>query len=144
MNNWKVISATAVIFGAGVITGGLLVNYAHNSKPAKAHKAAVAHPSGANPSGHSADAMQVRAPEMLSRQFLQRLDEGLHLSADQHGAIQKIIADGQNLMRKVIFYSRLEIRDILAPEQQKQFDEMVKRPLRRAIFNTNAPPPNAP
>ncbi len=27
MNSWKVILATVVIFGAGVLTGGLLVNY---------------------------------------------------------------------------------------------------------------------
>ena len=28
MNSWKVILATLVIFGAGVVTGGLLVSYA--------------------------------------------------------------------------------------------------------------------
>ena len=33
MNNWKVIFATAVIFGAGVVTGGLLVNYVTYSHP---------------------------------------------------------------------------------------------------------------
>jgi len=45
--------------------------------------------------------------------------------------------------------SRLEIREALAPDQQKQFDELMKRQFRKPIFNTNAPsalPPatNAP
>jgi hypothetical protein len=35
---WKVILATLVIFGTGVITGGLLVNYTNHTAPA-------AHPS---------------------------------------------------------------------------------------------------
>ena len=37
MNNWKVIFATVVIFGAGVITGGLLVNYVNYSHGRPAH-----------------------------------------------------------------------------------------------------------
>ena len=40
MNNWKVIFATAVIFGAGVITGGLLVNYVQHCSAAKPGKRA--------------------------------------------------------------------------------------------------------
>ena len=100
MNNWKVIFATVVIFGTGVITGGLLVNYV---------------------------------------QHLQRLDEELHLAADQHEAILKLIDEGQNQIRKVIQDSRLEIREVLTPEQQKQFDELIKRPFRKPLFNTNGP-----
>ena len=33
MNSWKVILAAVVIFGAGVLTGGLLVNYVEPSHP---------------------------------------------------------------------------------------------------------------
>lgn len=140
MNNWKVILATVVIFGAGVVTGGLLVNYVHNSKPAKAqHKTAEVRTSTANQAGRSAEATKLRVPEMLSHQFLQRLDDGLHLTPAQHEAIQKSISDGQNTIRKVVQDSRLEIRDVLSLEQQKQFDELVKRPFRKANFNTNAP-----
>jgi hypothetical protein len=32
VNTWKIILATVVIFGAGVITGGLLVNHANHAK----------------------------------------------------------------------------------------------------------------
>jgi Spy/CpxP family protein refolding chaperone len=141
VNNWKVIFATVVIFGAGVITGGLLVNYVQHSRPKAAHRpvAAEARPAATNQMVRLADAVKARPPEVLSKQFLQRLDENLHLAPDQHDAIQKIIGDGQNQMRKVLQDARLEIREILTPEQQTQFDELIKRPFRRPIFGTNAP-----
>lgn len=33
MNSWKIILATVVIFGCGVVTGGLLVNYVERAHP---------------------------------------------------------------------------------------------------------------
>jgi Spy/CpxP family protein refolding chaperone len=154
VNNWKVIFATVVIFGAGVITGGLLVNYVQPSHPrARApHKSAApveVRAPATNPVGHPPEAAKLRPPEILSKQFLQRLDDDLHLAPEQHEAIQKIINDGQNLMRKVIQDARLEIREVLTPEQRQSFDELMKRPFRKPLFNPNAPvvlPPatNAP
>jgi len=142
VNNWKVIFATVVIFGAGVITGGLLVNYVHNSRPKAQHNkpAAEARPVATNQGVRLAEAVKPRPPEILSKQFLQRLDDGLHLSPDQHETIQKIINDGQNEMRKVIQDSRLEIREVLTPDQRKQFDELMKRQFRKALSNTNSAP----
>ena len=143
MNNWKVIFATVVIFGAGVVTGGLLVNYVTYSHPRNnfRHLTATAevHPPATNQLPHLADAPKPRLPEVLSKQFLQRLDEELHLSPEEREAIQKIINDGQNQMRKVIQDARLEIREVLTPEQRKDFDELVKRPFHKPIFGTNAP-----
>jgi Spy/CpxP family protein refolding chaperone len=143
VNNWKVILATVVIFGAGVVTGGLLVNCVKPSHPkTMRHPAATAevHPSATNQPPRVADAAKPpRLPEILSRPFLQRLDEELHLAPDEREAIQKIINEGQNQMRKVIQDSRLEIREVLTPEQRKQFDELVKRPFHKPIFDTNAP-----
>lgn len=139
MNNWRVIFATVVIFGTGVITGGLLVNYVHNSRPKAVHKpAADARVAATNQAARSLEAAKLRPPEILSKQFLQHLDDALHLTSDQHEAIQKVIGEGQNQMRKVIQDSRLEIREILTPEQRKQFDELMKRPFRKTIFNTNS------
>ena len=145
MNNWKVIFATAVIFGAGVITGGLLVNYVQHSHP-KAQRKLVAeiHAPATNQVAHVSEAAKPRPPEILSRQFLQRLEEELRLVPEQREAIQKIIAEGQNQVRKVIQDSRLEIREVLTPEQRKDFDELVKRPLRKPPFNTNAPAVTSP
>jgi hypothetical protein len=61
----------------------------------------------------------------------------LQLTKEQHEAVQKIINEGQNAVRKAVQDARLEIRDALTPEQQKQFDELVKRPFKRPIFATN-------
>lgn len=139
MNNWKVIFATVIIFGAGVITGGLLVNYVQHSykKPVRAKV-----PTGAETraSARTAENTKLRPPEILSKQFLQQLDAALHLEVKQREAVQKIISDGQNQIRKVIQDARLEIREILTAEQRRQFDELVKRPFRKPIFGTNAPP----
>jgi uncharacterized membrane protein len=141
VNNWKVIFATVVIFGTGVITGGLLVNYVHNSRPKAVHKPVVeTHAAVTNQASRPPEVAKLRPPEILSRQFLQRLENELHLTPDQHEAIQKIIDDGQNQMRKVIQDSRLEIRDLLTPEQQRQFDDLMKHQFRKALFNTNSAP----
>ena len=142
MNNWKVILATVVIFGAGVLTGGLLVNHVQPVRPKPPHNKPTAPPEGrpasSNSTGHASENPRPRPPEILSKQFLQRLNEELRLSAEQHEAIQKIIAERQNQMRRVVQDARLEIREALTPEQQKQFEELVKRPFRRPIFGTNA------
>jgi Spy/CpxP family protein refolding chaperone len=143
VNNWKVIFAAVVIFGTGVITGGLLVNYVQHS-PSKAARpkpavTAVVRPAATNQTPRVADNAKPKPPEILRKQFLQQLDELLYLKADQHEAIQKIINEGQNLMRKVVQDARLEIREVLTPEQLKQFDELMKRPFRKPVVNTNAP-----
>ena len=146
MNSWKVILATIVIFGTGVMTGGLLVGHVDHSHPRNQHRPETPMASGnsisqTNGQGQPAS-RPPRLPEMLSRQFLQRLDEELRLSPDQHEAVQKIITDGQNLMHKTMQDARLEIREQLTPEQRSQFDEMVKHPPRRSFGFTNAPDPD--
>lgn len=151
MNYWKVILATIVIYGAGVMTGGLLVS--HVDRP---HSRNQRHPETTTPTNSVSQtnsqgqvtSKPVRPPEILNRQFLQQLDEQLHLTPEQREAIQKVITDGQNLMHKTILDARLEIREQLTPEQRTQFDELVKRPPpRRPLNSTNAPaavPTNAP
>lgn len=145
MNSWKVILATVVIFGAGVMTGGFLVgnvqhlhwkNFHHTETASTNSVFNLVSQATNQPAGRQ------RMPEILSKQFLQQLDEKLHLAPDQHEAIQKIITDGQNLMRKTVQDARLEIREQLTPDQQTEFDKLVKRLVRRqANFNsTNAPP----
>lgn len=147
MNNWKVIFASLVIFGAGVVTGGLLVSHTHPSRSRSVHPHPVAPAEApapvANPAGRPPENARLRPPEILSKQFLQRLTEELRLSPDQHDAIQKIIGERQNQMRKVVQDTRLEIREELRPDQQQQFDELVKRPVRRPPPGTNSPPPAA-
>jgi uncharacterized membrane protein len=144
VNNWKVIPtivlATVLIFGAGVFTGGILVNLvkpAHGKKNQHPEMAVLTNISSLIPTNVAAKS-GARLPEILSKPFLQRLDEELHLAPDEREAIQKVISEGQNQMRKVIQDSRLEIRELLTPEQRKQFDDLVKRPFHKPIFGTNA------
>ncbi len=131
MNNWKVIPtiviATVLIFGAGVFTGGMLVNHVKQSRPKVAKKvvsapvttnvAAVATPT------NSPNVKQPKPPEILSKDFLQRLEKELRLNKSQREAVQKIINDGQDQMRRTLQVARLEIREVLNPEQLKQFDD---------------------
>jgi hypothetical protein len=153
VNDWKVIPTivitTVLIFGAGVFTGGILVDIvkpSHGKKNSHLEMAAVTNSASLMPT-NTATKSSARLPEILSRPFLQRLDEELRLAPDEREAIQKIINEGQNQMRKVIQDSRLEIRELLTPEQRKQFDDLVKRPYHKPGFNTNAavilPPANA-
>ena len=159
MNNWKVIFATVVIFGAGVITGGLLVNYVNLShiKPGRrAAAVADAHGSATNPAARSADLPKLRPPEILDKDFLTKIDDVLHLSTKQSLAIKQIIADGQAQnhtiwtnstaeMRKVMQDSRHQISEQLTPEQQKEFENMLKqfRTPRRPANSTNTVPASA-
>ncbi len=148
MNSWKVILtivlATVLIFGAGVITGGLLVDQVKQPRPKAVKKptttALVSSPANiANitNSSNQPSSKPSRPPEVLSKQFLQQLDDALLLKPDQHDAVQKIINEGQNLMRKVVQDSRLEIREVLTSQQRALFDELVKRPFHRPLFDTN-------
>lgn len=138
MNNWKVIFATVVIFGAGVITGGLLVNYAQVSFQNAVHHKAAGN-AEVRPGGRAAGNGKVRTPEVLNKQFLQDLNESLHLSEAQREQIRKIISEGQSQIRKTIVDARLEIRETLTTEQKERFDELIKRPARKAAHNTNSP-----
>lgn len=147
MNNWKVIPtivfATVLIFGAGVVTGGILVNYVKQARP----RLVTRHPAPAAPANPTltnnlagSSTRPPNPPQILSKEFLQRLEEELRLTKDEHEAIQKIISDNQNLMRKVVQDARLEIREALPAGKREQFDELIRRPFHKPLFGTNAPP----
>jgi hypothetical protein len=144
VNSWKVIPtivlATVLIFGAGVFSGGFLVNFVKEPRPRVAKRPAAVQTNsipGTNPA--AAGVKPLKPPEILSKDFLQRLDANLQLTPEQHEAVQKIITEGQNLARKAVQDARLEIREVLTPEQRKEFDGLVKRPFHKPVFDTNAP-----
>lgn len=152
MNNWQVIFATAVIFAAGVGTGGLLVNHVDRAHP----KYNFHRPGGMTNSMAMFGGGQPRQPhmpEIMNRDFTEKLDGVLQFTPEQRTAIEKIMADSQGQMRKAVQDvrqdARLKIRALLTPDQQKQFDEQMKRPPRRPPNATNAPavlstPTNSP
>ena len=154
MNFWKVILATVVIFGAGVFTGGLLVNYVQHSHPKNNHRPqtnAEPHEPQSRTNNLANLPRPPRPPEILGDKFVQQLDDALQLTPDQRVSIQKIIADGQERnrsiwtnstaqMRAVIQDVRHHVREVLTADQQKQFEELMKRVPRRQQNSTNAQP----
>ena len=152
MNSWKIIPAAVVIFGAGVITGGLLVNYVEQPRLQAIHSPSVKEDEGnSRLPANNRDHDQPRPPEMLGRQFVQQLDGALHFTPEQRAAITKIVADGQERnrelwtnvapqMHKVLQDVRQQIREQLTPDQRKQFEALLKR-FRPAGHH---PPPDSP
>ena len=162
MNYWKVILATVVIFGAGVLTGGLLVNFVDHSHPKNPHH------SQANAGGHAttnnavpprwAEIPPPRLAEKLGKQFVQQLNDELQLTPEQRDKIEKLIAEGQERnreiwtnvapkMRAVMQEVNQQIRAELTPDQLKVFEELLKHPARRPQNLTNEivlPPINVP
>jgi hypothetical protein len=145
VNSWKVILATIIIFGAGVITGGLLVD--HVKHPAYYHP-----PQPPKPPGPPSEIGDVPGPlraQMLNKQFVAQLNDELQLTKEQREQIQKIISQGQQNTRDlwklvgpqfqlVWRDTRQQIRNVLTPEQRKQFEVLMKQ--QRHPSSTNAPP----
>lgn len=153
MNYWKVILATVVIFGAGVFTGGLLVNHInhpHFKGPRHLPANGLARTGTNNAAAPgSAEVPLPRIAREMGKQFAQQLNDRLQLTPAQLGKIEKIIAAGQERnhelwtnvspkIRAVIQEVNQQIRVELTPEQLVQFEKILKRPPRRSP-GTNAP-----
>ena len=150
MNPWKVILATMVIFGAGVLTGAIIIRYTTDlSRPQR--------PGFANRLGEQA------SPGGMRLDFLRRTQRDLDLTPEQRESIDKILKQSQERTRKImepvapqlrqeVQRAKAEFRDVLTPEQQFRFDELLKlqqrfkehRPAGRQDTSvTNAPATNA-
>jgi len=143
VNSWKVILATLVIFGAGVLTGGLLVNYAvHTNLVLTAVKT--------NP----LPAQQAVVPWLQrARELLRRMDRDLDLTPEQHQRIEKLVADSAERTRRLwepiappmqreLQRLHRDIREELTPDQRKKF-ELITRPRAgqpKARLGTNQSP----
>lgn len=162
MNYWKIILATVVIFGAGVFTGGLMVDSVQHSHArnnfhrgatgatnGEAHPSVEAHELQSHTNNLASLSRPPRPPEILDANFVQQLDDKLQLTPDQRASIEKIIADGQERnhsiwtnnsaqMRAVVLDVRHRVRETLTADQQKQFEELMKRAPRRQ-GSPNAP-----
>lgn len=151
MNSWKIILAALVIFGAGVMAGTLIATH----HPLRSSEEPNPPPDGRDHPPH----MELPRPplvDVLGKKFLQQLNDKLQLTPDQYTNIQKIISEGQEKnhaiwtnvapeIRGVIMDTHRQIREQLTPDQQKQFEELLKqvRPPRKPN-STNAPPHVAP
>jgi hypothetical protein len=130
VNTWKVILATMVIFGAGVVTGGLLVGHADRLRPQRPVQREASTP--------------VRtglplSPNVLKLELLRRVERELDLQPEQREHVAKILSASQErtrklmdpvtpLVREEVQRTKDEFRAVLTPDQQKRFDEMLKQP----------------
>jgi hypothetical protein len=149
VNFWKVILATVVIFGAGVFTGGLLVNQVQQPHPRNNHRPSTngeSRESQSRTNNLANLSRPPRTPDILGTNFVQQLDDALQLAPDQLASIQKIIADGQERnhaiwtnnsaqMREVIQDVRHRVRETLTADQQKQFEDLMKQRSSKPTFN---------
>jgi hypothetical protein len=124
---WKVILATMVIFGCGVVTGGLLMKAGLPPVPI-VELAPRTNNVGSQPPAFN----QFQQPA-----FLRRMDKQLDLTPQQHDDIAKIMNDSQERtkplwkliapgLREEMKRVRGEIRAVLNPKQQKDFDDLLK------------------
>jgi Spy/CpxP family protein refolding chaperone len=125
VNSWKVILATMVIFGTGVITGSLLVRRAA-PVPRNPPSVAVPHP----PQNVSAGGMRI--------EFLRRMERELDLTARQHAQVDKLLKESQERSRKImepvapqmmeeLERTKEQFRAALTPGQQARFDQLLKQ-----------------
>jgi Spy/CpxP family protein refolding chaperone len=142
VNTWKVILATMVIFGAGVVTGGLLVHstarFPHNRQQPGLGQLHAAQP---GPAG------------IMRLDLLRRMERDLDLKPDQRERVDKILKAGQERtkeimepiepdLREVVQQAREEFLAVLTPEQRARFEALLKQQQQqRAKEQHKQPPP---
>jgi Spy/CpxP family protein refolding chaperone len=156
VNTWKVILATMVIFGAGVVTGGLLVRNAGRTEvPRPISQQAANRPFLPGVAG------------LVRVEFLRRAERELNLTRDQREQVDKIIKDSQERTKKLMEPVTPKVREelqqtkdqflaLLTPEQRGRFEELLKQQQRqqqqqqqrmreqhRPPMNSSLPSPNA-
>jgi hypothetical protein len=141
VNTWKVILATIVIFGTGVITGGLLVRHAERIPTAR-------HPRNASPTRTPAPA----SAGGLRLEFLRRAQRELDLTAPQREQIDELLKESQNrirelnepiaeAMREELRQTKDEFLEVLTEQQRTRFEELVKQQQQQHSREQRRPPP---
>ena len=132
MNTWKVILAAIVIFGAGAVTGGLVVQHSARLRaPAPQMSAA----------GPARPPLPISAG-VMRMEFLRRVQRELKLTPQQQEQVHKILEEGQERTRKLtepiapqlreeLRKTRENMRAVLTPEQQVHFDQLLKQQQQR-------------
>jgi hypothetical protein len=130
-----------VIFGTGVVTGGLLVRHADHGRDRRPQR-----PAGAVRPG------QPTVAGVMRIEFLRRVERDLDLMPGQQESVDKILKEGQERMKKLMdtieprrreeFKKTMEeFRAVLTPEQQKRLEKLVKQQQQRVREQHKAGPP---
>ena len=115
-----------VIFGAGVVTGGLLVRRTAFINPQPGQRVTAWSRTNV-----------LATPGGMRVEFLRRIQRDLDLRLDQREAFDRILKESQDRTRKLMEpinpqlrdemqRTREEVRALLTPEQRKRFDELLK------------------
>jgi hypothetical protein len=127
VSTWKPILAALVIFGAGVVTGGLTVQL-RGPRPV---------PPRADPGDPGRRPAFGQRSELQLREIARRMENQLDLTRDQRERVMSIVRDTQNRMRGILDevaprtreefrQMREKIRAELAPEQRRRFEEIFR------------------
>lgn len=114
-----------VIFGAGVVTGGMLVHQAQTRN--------LPHREGA---GAPARGPQIISAGGVRLEFLRRMQRELDLNQDQRHEIDRILKESQERnkelmepvtprLREELRRVKMEFREVLTPAQRSRFDELL-------------------
>jgi hypothetical protein len=150
-NTWKIILATVVIFAAGALTGGLLVQHVLGLRPASADRQ---RPPTANwqPGPRELLARGTNEfrppPDQQRMDFVLRAQRELRLDPKQRERIERVVTEGQERtrefweksqpeFRRLMQETRDRIRAELTPEQRTRFEEILRQ--QRPQRATNAP-----
>jgi len=132
-----------VIFGTGVVTGGLLVRHAERGRDRRPQ--------------HSGTMARLAQPSagVLRIEFLRRVERELDLTPAQRDSIDKVLKDGQERMKRLLeavepsrreeFKKTLEeFRALLTAEQRQRFDALLKQQQRTREQRKPLPPRDRP
>jgi len=119
-----------VIFGAGVVTGGLLVRHTYLAQPAHPPRQPTSRP------------MPSMSPSGLRMEVLRRVERDLDLTPDQRAQVDRIITASQERTKKLmepispqlraeLQETKEAVRAVLTPEQRTRFDELLKQQQQR-------------
>jgi hypothetical protein len=157
-NTWKIVLATVVIFGAGVGTGGLLVNYADRAKIQRVIRQQAARTNWQLGPREVLQRGERELRPMMEKQrmdFTLRASRELQLTPEQQEHVEQIVREGQERTR--VFWEkaapelhkhlqdvREQIRAELTPEQRKKFEQLLRQQARAADAKPGPTPSATP
>ena len=130
-----------VIFGTGVVTGGLLVQHVQHGRDRRPPRPV-----------NAVRPAQPSSPGVMRFEFLRRMERELDLTPQQREPIDRILLEGQERMKKLmetveprrreeLKKTIEEFRAVLTPEQGKRFDDLQKLQQQRSREQHKAAPP---
>jgi protein CpxP len=130
-----------VIFGTGVVTGGLLVQHVQHGRDRRPQRPV-----------NAVRPAQPSSPGAMRFEFLRRMERELDLTPQQREPIDRILQEGQERMKKLmdtveprrreeLKKTIEEFRAVLTPEQRKRFDDLQKQQQQRSREQHKATPP---